>query len=50
MILLLRRLAQSAGEGGGLRIHRQFLNTPPNQCLGYDTKQSAGNIPVMLEH
>ena len=22
---------------------------PPNECLGYDTKQSDGEIPVMLE-
>ena len=23
--------------------------TPPNKCPGYDTKQSDGEVPVMLE-
>ena len=23
-------------------------NTPPNECPGYDTKHSDGEIPVML--
>ena len=38
---------------GGCRIHRMHLSrgviTPPNECPGYDTKQSDGEVPVMLE-
>ena len=29
------------------RMHRG--KTPPNECPGYDTKQSDGEVPVMLE-
>ena len=35
----------------GCRIHRQHLcrgvRFPPNECSGYDTKQSDGEVPVM---
>ena len=27
----------------------QIGKTPPNECLGYDTKQSYGEFPVILE-
>ena len=36
----------------GCRIYRLILCSvvrPPNKCPGYDTKQSAGEVPVMLE-
>ena len=38
----------------GSRIHRLHLcrgirPPPPNECSGYDTKQSDGEVPVMLE-
>ena len=38
----------------GCRIHRLLLCRgvtphPPNECPGYDTKQSNGEDPVMLE-
>ena len=39
--------------GWGCRIHRLLLCTgvrPINECPGYDTKQSDGELPVMLEH
>ena len=40
--------------GRGSRIHRptaplQRGKTPPNECTGYDTKQSDGEVPAMLE-
>ena len=38
--------------GWGCRIHqRHFCRgvwPPPNECPGYDTKQSGGDVPVML--
>ena len=37
----------------GCRIHRLHLSRGvrrPNECPGYDTKQSDGEVPVMLEH
>ena len=30
-------------------ISAEELDTPPNECPGYDTKQSDGGVPVMLE-
>ena len=36
----------------GCRIHRLLLYRgvrPPNECPGYDTKQSDGEVPVMLK-
>ena len=37
----------------GCRIHRLHLwrgvRPPPNECTGYDKKQSGGEAPVMLE-
>ena len=36
----------------GCRIHRLLLCRgvrPPNECPGYDTKQSDGEVPAMLE-
>ena len=36
----------------GCRIHRLLLCSgvpPPNECPGYDTKQSDSEVPVMLE-
>ena len=38
--------------GWGCRIHRLLLcrvMRPPNECPGYDTKQSDGEVPVVLE-
>ena len=41
--------------GRGCRIHRLLLcrgvrpPPPPNECPGYDTKQSDDEVPVMLE-
>ena len=40
--------------GWGCRIHRLLLcrgvrTPPPNECPGYDTKQSDGEVPAMLE-
>ena len=39
--------------GWGCRIHRLLLcrgvRPPPNECPGYDTKQSDGEVPTMLE-
>ena len=39
--------------GWGSRIHRLLLcrgiRPPPNECPGYDTKQSDSEVPVMLE-
>ena len=39
--------------GWGCRIHRLLLcrgvRPPPNECPGYDTKQSDGEVPAMLE-
>ena len=38
--------------GYGCRIHRLLLCRgvrPPNDCAGYDTKQSDGEVPVMLD-
>ena len=39
--------------GWGSRIHRLFLcrgvRPPANQCPGYDTKQSDGEVPAVLE-
>ena len=37
----------------GCRIHQLHLcrvgKTPPQECPGYDTKQSDGEVPIMLE-
>ena len=39
--------------GWGFRIHQLLLcrgvRPPPNECPGYDTKQSDGEVPAMLE-
>ena len=39
--------------GWGCRIHRLLLcrgvRPPANECPGYDTKQSDGEVPAMLE-
>ena len=38
--------------GRDCKIHRLFLCRvvrPPNKCPGYDTKQSDGEVPVILE-
>ena len=42
----------SCPVGWGCRIHQLHLCRgvrPPNECPGYDTKQSDGEVPVMLE-
>ena len=39
--------------GWGCRIHRLLLCRgvrPPNECSGYDSKRSDGEVPVMLNH
>ena len=43
-------LSLSCSVSWGCRIHRPLLSrgvTPPNECPGYDTKQSDGEVPVM---
>ena len=39
--------------GWGCRIHRLLLcrgvRPPPNECPGYDTKQSDGKVPAVVE-
>ena len=37
-------LAQSAGD-----VEYTDCKTPPNECPGYDTKQSDGDVPPVLE-
>ena len=42
----------SCPVGWGCRIHRLLLCREirlPNECPGYDTKQSDGEVPVMLK-
>ena len=43
----------SCPVGWSCRIHRLLLyrgvRHTPNECPGYDTKQSDGKVPVMLE-
>ena len=43
----------SCPVGWGCRIHRLHFcrggKIPPNECPGYDTKQSNGEVPVRLE-
>ena len=38
---------------GGCRIHQLLfcrgVRPPPNECPGYDTKQSDGEVPAVLE-
>ena len=44
---------QTCPVGWGCRIHRLLLcrgvRPPPNECPGYDTKQSDGEVPAVLE-
>ena len=44
---------QKSPVGWGCRIHQLHLcrgvRPPPNECAGYETKQSDGGTPVMLE-
>ena len=46
-------LLQFCPFGWGCRIHRLHLcrgvRLYPNECPGYDTKQSDGGVPVILE-
>ena len=36
--------------GWGCRIHQcRGVRPPPNECPGYDTKESDGEVPMMLE-
>ena len=46
-------ISRMGPDGWGCRIHRLLLcrgvRPPPNKCPGYDTKQSDGEAPVMLE-
>ena len=43
-------ISKSVGPvGWGFKIPLQRGNTPHNECPGYDTKQSGGETPVMLE-
>ena len=48
----IKRL-ENCPVGWGCRIHWLLLcrgvRSPPNECPGYDTKQSDGEIPAMLE-
>ena len=49
----LRQFSELAySVGWGCRIHRLLLcreKTPPTECPGYDTKQSDGEVPAMME-
>ena len=48
----IRYLILTCPVGWKSRIHQLLLcrgMTPPNECPGYDTKQSDGEAPVMLE-
>ena len=45
VVALIHRL-YTGPVGWGCRIHRLHL---PNECPGYDTKQSEGEVPVRLE-
>ena len=46
-------LLHNCPVGWGCRIHRLLLcrgvRPPPNECPGYDTKQSDGEVPAVLE-
>ena len=48
-----RVLSMGCPVGWGCRIHRLLLcrgvRPPANECPGYDTKQSDGEVPAMLE-
>ena len=52
MSLFTQSKVYSCPVGWGSRIHRLLLCRgvrPPNECPGYDTKQSNGEVPAMLE-
>ena len=53
VFIMVRRRISSCPVGWGCRIHRLLLcrgvRPPPNECPGYDTKQSDGEVPAMLE-
>ena len=36
-------------QTAGVVEYTDYSKTPPNECPGYDTKQSDGKVPVMLE-
>ena len=42
-VLLYHKFAQSAGVV-------EYTDPPHNECPGYDTKQSDGEVPVMYLH
>ena len=48
-----KTLIPACPVGWGCRIHRLLLcrgvRPPPNECPGYDTKQSDGEVPAVLE-
>ena len=50
---ILNMLHANFPVGWGCRIHRLLLcrgvRPPPNECPRYDTKQSDGEVPAMLE-
>ena len=54
-IFLVNLFSVTCSVGWDNRIHRLYLYrgertpTPPNECPGYDTKQSDGEATVMLE-
>ena len=53
-VKMCKRLNETLiGWGGGCKIHWLHLSRgvrpPPNECPGYDTKQSDGEIPAVLE-
>ena len=49
----LYNMETAGAVGWGCRTHRLHLcrgvRPPPNECPDYDTKQSDGEVPVMLE-
>ena len=53
MMLVQYSLYSPCPVGWGCKIHRLHLcrggKTPPKECPGYDTKQTDGEVPAVLE-
>ena len=51
--MVIKRSSYSCPVGRGCRIHRLQLcrgvRPSPNECPGYNTNQSNGEVPVILE-
>ena len=50
-MMIVKTVVKYCSVGWGCSIHRLQLCNPhlPNECPGNDTKQSDGEVPVMLE-